>query len=122
MASQTALNTRPRPLFAATDDVPYSSESGRRTDACLSSTNACFLCTCSRRRRIFARYEKQTAAPLERAPRAGSRNKREWQKLIDENNALILHHRQVVQRKRERAAAELLSEEVRRAKKGRNQK
>ena len=79
------------------------------------------------------RYEKQTAAILERALRAASRNRREWQKLVDENNALLLHHRQPVQttkgqlaslmremqEKRERAAAELLNEEVRRAKKGR---
>ena len=66
----------------------------------------------------LARYEKQTAALLERAPRAASRNRR--QKLVDENDALIQHHRQVVQatkeqlaslmrelqEKRERAAAE----------------
>ena len=82
------------------------------------------------------RYEKQTAALLERAPRAASRNRRERQKLVDENNALFLHHRQVVQttkgqlaslmremqEKLERAAAELLNEEVRRAKIGRYQK
>ena len=84
----------------------------------------------------LARYEQQTAAFLERAPRAASRNRREWQKLVDENDALILHDRQVVQatkeqlaslmrelqEKRERAAVELVSEEVRRAKKGRYQK
>ena len=78
----------------------------------------------------LARYEKQTAALLERAPRAASHNRREWQKVVDENNALILHQRQLVQttkeklaslmremqEKREHAAAELLSEEDRRAK------
>ena len=37
----------------------------------------------------LARYEKQTAALLERAPRAASRNRREWQKLVDKNDALI---------------------------------
>ena len=82
------------------------------------------------------RYKKQTAALLDRAPRAASRNRRERQKLVDENNAVLLHHRQVVQttkdqlaplmrqmqEKRERAAAELLNEKVRRAKKGRYHK
>ena len=43
------------------------------------------------------RYEKQTATILERAPSAVSRNKREWQKLVDENNVLLLHRRQLVQ-------------------------
>ena len=43
------------------------------------------------------RFEKQAAALLERAPRAASRDRCEWQKAVDEKNALILHHRQLVQ-------------------------
>ena len=51
------------------------------------------------------RYEEQTAAILERAPRAASRNRCEWQKVVDEDNALILHHRQVVQTTKEKLAS-----------------
>ena len=51
------------------------------------------------------RYEKQVAAHLERAPRAASRDRREWQKAIDEKNALVLHHRQYVQTAKEKLAS-----------------
>ena len=67
---------------------------------------------------------------------SSSRDRRVLQKLVDEYNALILHDRQLVQtakeklaslirevqERRQRAAAELLNEEIRRAKKGRYQK
>ena len=92
------------------------------------------------KKEVIERYEKQVAALLERVPRAvSSRERRVLQKPVDEYNALILHERQLVQtakrklaslvremqEKRERAAAELLNEEmssspiVRKAKKGR---
>ena len=52
----------------------------------------------------LARNEEETAAILERALRAASRNRRECQKVVDENNALILHHRQSVQTTKEKLA------------------
>ena len=48
---------------------------------------------------------REAAALLELAPRAASRNRREWQKVVDENNALILHHRQLVQTTKEKLAS-----------------
>ena len=51
------------------------------------------------------RYEKQTAALLVRAPRAASRDKQEWQKVVDDRNALVLHHRQLVQTAKEKLAS-----------------
>ena len=50
-------------------------------------------------------YEKQTAALLERAPRAASRDRREWQKVVDENNVLIMRYRQLVQNTKENLAS-----------------
>ena len=51
------------------------------------------------------KYEKQTAAILERAPRAASRDRREWQKVVDESNAQILHHHQLVHTTKEKLAS-----------------
>ena len=89
------------------------------------------------KKEVIERYEKQVAALLERVPRAVScPDRRVLKKPVDEYNALILHERQLVQtakeklaslmremqEKRERGAAELLNEEVRREKNGRYQK
>ena len=52
------------------------------------------------------RYEKQTAALLERAlGAASSRDRREWQKVVHENNALILHQRQLVRTTKDKLAS-----------------
>ena len=47
--------------------------------------------------------EKETAL-LALAPSATSRERREWQKVVDENKALLLHHRQLVQIAKEKLA------------------
>ena len=150
MASQTALNTSststssgvPAATHAATalattvdvpippvlDDEQMLLRYQGQIDQCVHMLKT---------KEVIARYEKQVAALLERVPRAvSSRDRRVLQKLVDEYNALILHDRQLVQtakgklaslirevqERRQRAAAELLNEEVRRAKKGRYQK
>ena len=48
-------------------------------------------------------FEKETAL-LALAPPATSRGRREWQKVVDENKALLMHHLQLVQIAKEKLA------------------
>ena len=123
--------------LAATDDVPIPPSLDdeqmlgyqAQIDQCVHMLKT--------KKEVIERYEKQVAALLERVPRAvSSRDRRVLQKPVGGYDALILHERQLVQtvkgklaflmrelqEKRDRAPAELLNEEVRRAKKGRYQK